>query len=103
MYQQAVAPQVALLGALNTSKVRRLPCPPKRPSSSFYHQLHINKLTALNDMAPRPELGQAAERFRGYAASRPSAAGPSPTRLPSAWPCREAGGSPTFSPGARPV
>jgi len=102
MYQQAVAPQVALLGAQHLEGAP-LALPAQTTLQQLLHELHINKLTALNDMAPRPELGQAAERFRGYAASRPSASGPSPTRLPSAWPCREAGGSPTFSPGARPV
>jgi hypothetical protein len=39
-------------------------------ASSSYHALHINQLSALNQMAARPELARAAERFKRYAASR---------------------------------
>jgi heparosan-N-sulfate-glucuronate 5-epimerase len=39
-------------------------------ASSFYHDLHINQLRAMELIAPRPELSAAAERFERYRRSR---------------------------------
>ena len=52
------------------SRYDLFPHPVVNVASSFYHDLHVNQLTALNRTAPRPELQRAVERFRGYAASR---------------------------------
>jgi D-glucuronyl C5-epimerase-like protein len=38
-------------------------------ASSAYHELHVAQLEAMGDLAPRPELRDAAERFAAYAAS----------------------------------
>jgi heparosan-N-sulfate-glucuronate 5-epimerase len=39
-------------------------------ASPAYHTLHIDQLDAMQLLEPRPELARAAERWRGYAASR---------------------------------
>jgi hypothetical protein len=44
-------------------------------SSAAYHGLHVEQLRAMAELAPRPELAAAAERFEGYAASRACRAG----------------------------
>jgi hypothetical protein len=44
-------------------------------ASRAYHELHVTQLEAMDDLAPRPELRDAAERFRAYAASRARRAG----------------------------
>jgi len=56
------------------SRYDLFPHPVVNVASSFYHELHVNQLTALNRMAPRRELELAVERFRAYAASRPNRA-----------------------------
>jgi hypothetical protein len=38
-------------------------------ASFAYHELHVTQLEAMNDLAPRPELHEAAERFGAYMAS----------------------------------
>jgi heparosan-N-sulfate-glucuronate 5-epimerase len=38
-------------------------------ASPAYHELHVAQLEAMHALAPRPELGAAAERFARYAAS----------------------------------
>jgi heparosan-N-sulfate-glucuronate 5-epimerase len=38
-------------------------------ASRAYHELHVTQLEAMRDIAPRPELIDAAERFARYAAS----------------------------------
>jgi hypothetical protein len=45
------------------------PHPILNRASSFYHDLHINQLTAMQLLAPRPEFEQIRERWAGYAAS----------------------------------
>ena len=46
------------------------PHPVPNIASSAYHALHINQLRAMNVLAPRPSLADAAERFAAYARSR---------------------------------
>lgn len=48
------------------------PHPVRNLASLAYHELHINQLRAMTQLAPRPELSAAADRFERYAASRPS-------------------------------
>jgi len=43
-------------------------------ASSAYHELHIDQLHALNELAQRPALAAAEERWRGYRKSRLKAA-----------------------------
>jgi heparosan-N-sulfate-glucuronate 5-epimerase len=43
-------------------------------ASSFYHDLHIKQLRMTDRLAPRPALSETAERWAGYALSRPSRA-----------------------------
>ena len=38
-------------------------------ASKAYHELHVAQLEAMHELTPRAELGAAAERFAGYAAS----------------------------------
>jgi hypothetical protein len=52
------------------SRYDLFPHPVVNVASSFYHDLHINQLTAMHRIAPRPQLHRTAERFRGYTASR---------------------------------
>jgi len=44
-------------------------------ASKAYHELHVAQLEAMHELAPRAELGAAAERFAGYAASPARRAG----------------------------
>ncbi len=46
------------------------PHPMVNVASSFYHRLHIDQLTALARIAPRPQLEEARARFCSYARSR---------------------------------
>jgi hypothetical protein len=46
------------------------PHPIPNPASSFYHALHINQLTAMHELAPRPQLQETRDRWQGYAESR---------------------------------
>ena len=46
------------------------PHPIANPASPAYHALHVKQLQVLSQLAPRPELEQAARRFEGYRASR---------------------------------
>lgn len=39
-------------------------------ASSFYHDLHVTQLTAMQQLAPRPEFERMRDRWAGYAASR---------------------------------
>jgi hypothetical protein len=43
-------------------------------ASRAYHELHVSQLEAMDELAPRPELRDAAARFAGYDASRPRVA-----------------------------
>jgi heparosan-N-sulfate-glucuronate 5-epimerase len=43
-------------------------------ASGAYHALHVAQLEAMVELAPRPELAAAAERFAAYGASRASRA-----------------------------
>jgi hypothetical protein len=43
-------------------------------ASRAYHELHVAQLEAMHELAPRPELLAAAERFAGYAGSPPARA-----------------------------
>jgi len=40
-------------------------------ASSFYHALHIGQLSAMQLLAPRPQVAAAVERFEAYQRSRP--------------------------------
>ncbi len=51
------------------SRYDLFPHPVANVASSFYHDLHINQLRALQVLAPRPQIGAAAERFAGYVTS----------------------------------
>ncbi|HLI59618.1 MAG TPA: D-glucuronyl C5-epimerase family protein [Solirubrobacteraceae bacterium] len=46
------------------------PHPILNRASSFYHDLHVNQLTAMRWLAPRPEFEATRERWAAYAASR---------------------------------
>jgi hypothetical protein len=46
-----------------------LPHPVRNPASSFYHALHVSQLTAMGQLAPRPELAAVRARWQGYADS----------------------------------
>ena len=46
------------------------PHPISNRASSFYHDLHVNQLTAMQLLAPRPEFEQTRDRWAGYARSR---------------------------------
>jgi heparosan-N-sulfate-glucuronate 5-epimerase len=46
------------------------PHPIHNRASSFYHDLHIRQLTAMQQLAPRPEFEATRLRWAGYAASR---------------------------------
>jgi heparosan-N-sulfate-glucuronate 5-epimerase len=48
------------------SRYDLFPDPPVNVSSSFYHDLHINQLTALGDLYDDPSFRVLAERFRRY-------------------------------------
>jgi hypothetical protein len=52
------------------SRYDLFPHPLPNVASAGYHELHIDQLTALDRIAPRPALAAAADRFRAYAASR---------------------------------
>lgn len=45
------------------------PHPIRGVASSFYHDLHVSQLAALELLAPRPEFSATRERWAGYAAS----------------------------------
>lgn len=51
-------------GAWSLYCLRRFPVAPV--ASSFYHQLHIDQLTAMNHLSPRPQLEAMRERWIGY-------------------------------------
>jgi hypothetical protein len=46
------------------------PHPILNRASSFYHDLHVNQLTAMLRLAPRPEFESTRDRWNGYARSR---------------------------------
>jgi heparosan-N-sulfate-glucuronate 5-epimerase len=46
------------------------PHPILNRASSFYHDLHVNQLTAMRALAPRPEFEATRERWAAYSASR---------------------------------
>ncbi|MGH2909139.1 MAG: D-glucuronyl C5-epimerase family protein [Solirubrobacteraceae bacterium] len=46
------------------------PHPILNRASSFYHDLHVNLLTAMRSLAPRPEFEATRERWAAYSASR---------------------------------
>jgi hypothetical protein len=46
------------------------PHPLRNRASSFYHDLHVNQLTAMQLLAPRPEFERVRDRWAGYARSR---------------------------------
>ncbi len=54
------------------SRYDLFPHPIANLASSFYHDLHINQLRAMQRLAPRPQLAETAERWAGYASSRRS-------------------------------
>jgi heparosan-N-sulfate-glucuronate 5-epimerase len=68
----------ASIGRWDTGRWSRydlFPHPVANLTSSFYHQLHIQQLEAMELLAPRPELTAARERFERYAGSRVDRAG----------------------------
>jgi hypothetical protein len=46
------------------------PHPIYNRASSFYHDLHVNQLTAMQQLAPHPEFASMRDRWAGYAQSR---------------------------------
>lgn len=58
----------------NWSLYSLFPHPIFNRASSFYHDLHVNQLTAMQQLAPRPEFELIRNRWAGYAASRYSRA-----------------------------
>lgn len=52
------------------SRYDLFPHPVANVASSFYHDLHINQIRAMQLIAPRPELDAAEARFERYRASR---------------------------------
>jgi heparosan-N-sulfate-glucuronate 5-epimerase len=52
------------------SRYDLFPHPAVNVASSFYHDLHINQLHALQRLAPRSQLAETAERWERYAATR---------------------------------
>jgi heparosan-N-sulfate-glucuronate 5-epimerase len=50
------------------------PHPISNRASSFYHDLHVNQLTAMQQIAPRPVFEETRQRWAGYAGSRVSQA-----------------------------
>lgn len=46
------------------------PHPISNRASSFYHDLHVNQLTAMQMLAPRPEFERMRDRWAAYAGSR---------------------------------
>lgn len=52
------------------SRYDLFPHPVVNVASSFYHDLHVSQLRALNALSPRPQLAATAERWAGYAESR---------------------------------
>jgi heparosan-N-sulfate-glucuronate 5-epimerase len=50
------------------------PHPIHNRASSFYHGLHVNQLTAMQQLAPRPEFERMGRRWAAYAGSRYSRA-----------------------------
>jgi hypothetical protein len=64
----------AAIGRWDTGRWSRYDLFPHRVTnvaSRAYHELHVTQLEAMQELAPRPELGAAAERFAAYAASIP--------------------------------
>lgn len=55
----------------NWSLYSLYPHPILNRASSFYHDLHVNQLTAMAAFAPRPEFDTMRRRWAAYAASRP--------------------------------
>jgi heparosan-N-sulfate-glucuronate 5-epimerase len=51
------------------SRYDLFPHPVPNLASSFYHDLHVTQLRAMNGLAPRPQLQTTADRWQGYAAS----------------------------------
>jgi heparosan-N-sulfate-glucuronate 5-epimerase len=51
------------------SRYDLFPHPVLNVASSFYHNLHINQLRAMNRLAPRPALAATADRWALNAAS----------------------------------
>ncbi len=45
------------------------PHPIRNRASSFYHALHVSQLTAMGQLAPRPELAPVRDRWQGYSDS----------------------------------
>jgi heparosan-N-sulfate-glucuronate 5-epimerase len=54
----------------NWSLYSLFPHPIHNRASSFYHDLHIRQLTAMQQLAPRPAFEATRLRWAGYAASR---------------------------------
>lgn len=55
------------------SRYDLFPHPLPNVASPGYHELHIDQLTALHRIEPRPSFVATADRFRGYARSRVNA------------------------------
>jgi heparosan-N-sulfate-glucuronate 5-epimerase len=52
------------------SRYDLFPHPVVNVASSSYHVLHVNQLRALNEIAPRPQFQETADRFVAYGESR---------------------------------
>lgn len=51
------------------SRYDLFPHPVRNLASPAYHELHIDQLTVIQELVPRPEIDAALERFRAYADS----------------------------------
>jgi heparosan-N-sulfate-glucuronate 5-epimerase len=71
-FDQAVdtlAEQIARWDLGYWSRYDLFPHPVVNVASSFYHDLHINQLRAMDRLAPRPQLAETADRWQRYAES----------------------------------
>jgi hypothetical protein len=77
-FDGGVGTLAASIGRWDTGSWSRYDLFPHRVTnvaSPAYHVLHVAQLEAMHELAPRPELHAAAERFAAYAASPPKRAG----------------------------
>lgn len=68
-FEEGVSTLVTNLGRWDTgywSRYDLYPHPVANVASSFYHDLHIKQLRAMDMIAPQPQLDQTATRWAGY-------------------------------------
>ncbi len=72
-FEQGVTTLAANLHRYDTgywSLYSLFPHPVPNPASSFYHALHVSQLTAMQELAPRPEFDELRIRWKSYSDSR---------------------------------